>query len=208
MSTKSSPRKAPRKRKPTSGLDPAIVKALAHPMRMRVLSRLNEVVASPKELADEFGVSLPMLSYHFRVLADIGAIELVSETQVRGAIEHHYRATTRAFFSDDDWKRLPVNSRQGISKTVIDQALEDMTRAFAAGTFDSRPDRHLSFSPLVFDETGWNELREILEETLERALEIQSESVGRLQEGQTGGPEVLTRLTMMLYEGAGSRDDG
>src|SRR4051794_18988669 len=205
MSAKSAARKAP-KRKEASGLDPAIVKALAHPMRMRVLSRLNEVVASPKELADEFGVSLPMLSYHFRVLAEIEAIELVSETQVRGAIEHHYRATTRAFFSDDDWLQLPVNSRQGISKTVIDQALEDMTRAFAAGTFDSRPDRHLSFTPLVFDATGWDELRDLLAETLDRALEIQAESSGRLQNSDEGGAEILARLTVMLYEGAGGRD--
>jgi len=204
MAIRPAERKAPRKRKEAPGLDPAIVKALAHPMRMRVLSRLNEIVASPKELADEFDVSLPMLSYHFRVLADIGAIELVSETQVRGAIEHHYRATTRAFFSDDDWKRLPVTSRQGISKTVIDQALADMTRAFAAGTFDSRSDRHLSFSPLVVDEAGWNELRDLFADALERAMQIQSESVGSLQDGESGGAEVLARLTVMLYEGAGA----
>ena len=204
MATRSAERKATRTRKEAPGLDPAIVKALAHPMRMRVLSRLNEVVASPKELADEFEVSLPMLSYHFRVLADIGAIELVSETQVRGAIEHHYRATTRAFFSDEDWKRLPVTSRQGISKTVIDQALADMTRAFAAGSFDARDDRHLSFSPLIVDEEGWNELRDLFADALGRAMQIQSESVGRLQEGQSGGAEVLTRLTIMLYEGAGA----
>ena len=204
MAVRPAERKASRKRKEAPGLDPAIVKALAHPMRMRVLSRLNEIVASPKELADEFDVSLPMLSYHFRVLADIGAIELVSETQVRGAIEHHYRATTRAFFSDEDWKRLPVTSRQGISKTVIDQALADMTRAFAAGTFDSRSDRHLSFSPLVVDETGWNELRDLFADALERAMQIQSESVGRLQDDESGGAEVLARLTVMLYEGAGT----
>jgi DNA-binding transcriptional ArsR family regulator len=206
MSSKTVARKTgARAKAEASGLDPAIVKALAHPLRMRVLSRLNEVVASPKELAEEFEVSLPMLSYHFRVLLDVGAIELVSETQVRGAIEHHYRATTRAFFSDRDWERLPVNSRQGISKTVIDQALADLTEAFAAGTFDSRPDRHLSFSQLVFDETGWEELRGVLSEALDRALEIQAESVGRLQDEQSGGPEVLTRLTVLLYEGAGAR---
>src|SRR3954451_17998061 len=108
MPAKTKPvRKRARKKPQQSGLDPAIVKALAHPLRMRVLSRLNEVVASPKELAEEFGVSLPMLSYHFRVLNDVGAIELVSETPVRGAVEHHYRATTRAFFSDADWEKLP-----------------------------------------------------------------------------------------------------
>jgi DNA-binding transcriptional ArsR family regulator len=166
MPGKSTASKAPGKRSSPSGLDPALVKALAHPMRVRVLSRLNEVVASPKELATEFGVSLPMLSYHFRVLADIGAIELVSETSVRGAIEHHYRATTRAFFSDEDWREMPDN---------------------------------------VFDEAGWKELRLLLSETLARARAIQAESAERLQAGKSGGDEVTARLTVLLYEGTGSR---
>ena len=182
-------------------LDPALVKALAHPVRMRVLSRLNEIVASPKELAGEFGVSLPMISYHFRVLAELGAIELVRETQRRGAIEHHYRALTRAFFDDADWKKLPVTSRQGVSGTVVNQALTDLTAAFGAGTFDARDDRHLSYTPLALDEAGWTDLTELLAETLDRALQIQADSAARL--AADGSTETLSaRLTIAGYEAA------
>jgi len=47
-------------------------------------------------------------------------------------------------------------------------------------------------------------MRDLFAEALERAMQIQSESVGRLQDGESGGAEVLARLTVMLYEGAGT----
>lgn len=199
---KPKPRAGRNRQDRSAGLDPAIVKALAHPIRMRVLSRLNEVVASPKELAEEFGVSLPMLSYHFRVLSEIGAIELVSETQRRGAIEHHYRALTRAFFNDEDWAKLPVSSRQGVSKAVVDQALADLSHAFGAGTFDARAERHLSYTPLVLDEKAWQDISELLESVLFKAMKISERSVDRLQKAGDAAVTVPGRLTMLFYEGA------
>jgi DNA-binding transcriptional ArsR family regulator len=68
------------------------VKALAHPVRVRALAILVEREASPSELADELGEPLGNVSYHVRLLHDLGLIELVSTTPRRGAIEHHYRA--------------------------------------------------------------------------------------------------------------------
>ena len=59
-------------------LDPRIVRALSHPIRHRVLVALNERVASPKELAAELGEPLGNVSYHTRVLAQLGCIELVA----------------------------------------------------------------------------------------------------------------------------------
>jgi predicted transcriptional regulator len=51
--------------------------------------------ASPKELAGQLGEKLGNVSYHVRILARLGLIELVRETPRRGAVEHHYRATPR-----------------------------------------------------------------------------------------------------------------
>ena len=41
-------------------LNSNIVKALSHPLRMRILTRLNAGVASPNEMAKEFDESLPL----------------------------------------------------------------------------------------------------------------------------------------------------
>ena len=180
-------------------LESNIVKALSHPLRMRILTRLNEGVASPNEMAKEFEESLPLVSYHVRILRELDCIELVRTTPRRGAIEHHYRALTRPFLDDDDWAQLPPSARKAISNTILAKAFGDVRAAVAAGTFDDRADRHLSYAPLMLDEQGWRGLAERLEELLSWAIEEQANSAGRLQDRERGGPEVRARLTMLSY---------
>src|ERR671919_1062362 len=127
-------------------VDPRIAKALSHPMRARILLILNERVASPNEIAEMIGERLPNVSYHVRALLDLGCIELVDTAQRRGAIEHYYRAVVRPFFSDRDWKRLPRSGRQAISDVALQLVWDDVSAAIEAGTFEARPDRHLSRS--------------------------------------------------------------
>src|SRR3954453_9672991 len=136
-------------------LDSNIVKALSHPLRMRILTRLNEGVASPNEMAKEFEESLPLVSYHVRILRELDCIELVRTTPRRGAIEHHYLALTRPCLDEDDWAQLPPSARKAISNTILTKAMTDVRDAVTAGTFDDRPDRHLSYSALILDEQGW-----------------------------------------------------
>jgi DNA-binding transcriptional ArsR family regulator len=180
-------------------LDSNIVKALSHPLRMRILTRLNEGVASPNEMAKEFDESLPLVSYHVRILRELECIELVRTTPRRGAIEHHYRALTRPFLDNDDWAQLPPSARKAVSNTVLSKALSDVRTAVAAGTFDDRADRHLSYSSLMLDEKGWQVLGDRLNELLDWAIEEQAASAGRLQDGGSGGAEVRARLTLMAY---------
>jgi DNA-binding transcriptional ArsR family regulator len=180
-------------------LDSNIVKALSHPLRMRILTRLNEGVASPNEMAKEFEESLPLVSYHVRILRELECIELVRTTPRRGAIEHHYRALTRPLLNDEDWARLPASARKAVSNTVLVKALGDVRHAVASGTFDDRPDRHLSFAHLLLDEVAWQELGGRLNELLDWAMGEQAVAAVRLQDGQSGGAEIQTRLTLMSY---------
>lgn len=180
-------------------LDSNIVKALSHPLRMRILTRLNEGVASPNEMAKEFDESLPLVSYHVRILRELECIELVRTTPRRGAIEHHYRALTRPFLGDADWRQLPPSARKAVSNTVLSKAMGDVRNAVAAGTFDDRPDRHLSYTSLMLDEQGFKELGQRLDEVLNWAIEEQARAAGRLQDGESGGPEVRGRLTLLAY---------
>ena len=75
--------------------DQGIITALGHPLRARILAHLDAGEASPKELAAALGEKLGNVSYHVRILARLGLIELVRETPRRGAVEHHYRAVPR-----------------------------------------------------------------------------------------------------------------
>ncbi|HET6506034.1 MAG TPA: helix-turn-helix domain-containing protein [Baekduia sp.] len=197
--SKSTTAVARRDQKDQHELESNIVKALSHPLRMRILTRLNEGVASPNEMAKEFEESLPLVSYHVRILRELDCIELVRTTPRRGAIEHHYRALTRPFLNDDDWAQLPPSARKAVSNTVLSKALGDVRNAVAAGTFDDRSDRHLSYTSLALDEEGWRKLGDRLNELLEWVIEEQAAAAGRLQDDESGGGEVRSRLTLLHY---------
>lgn len=62
----------------SESLDASLLKALAHPLRTRVLELIVErEEASPVELARDLGQPLATVSHHTRVLRDLGCIELV-----------------------------------------------------------------------------------------------------------------------------------
>jgi DNA-binding transcriptional ArsR family regulator len=182
-------------------IDHRIVKAIGHPLRMRLLAALNERVASPVELAEEFGESLGVVSYHIKILDELGCLELVSETPRRGAVEHHYTAVVRPYFSDEDWAVLPTSVKRSISKGTLTEVWRDIGNALDADTFDSRNDRHLLWDNLTLDEEGWAELNEILTRVYDDALAIQAESLDRLSK-DGGVPLPNSKLVLMHYESA------
>jgi DNA-binding transcriptional ArsR family regulator len=70
----------------------ALLNALKHPLRRQILRTMSSgETASPRELAERLEQPLGNLSYHVRVLAKYGALELVGEKQVRGTMQHFYR---------------------------------------------------------------------------------------------------------------------
>ena len=166
----------PKDRSPV--LDADLVKVLAHPLRHKILVVLNEKTASPKELADELDERLGNVSYHVRVLADLGCVELVATTPRRGAVEHHYRAVRRPYFSDEDWAALPVQARRQIGGQQLGRIVRDLSDAADDGGFD-RSDVHVSWTPFDLDQQGYDELTALLMDTLEQAMTIQADSLGR-----------------------------
>jgi DNA-binding transcriptional ArsR family regulator len=181
-------------------LETRMAKALAHPLRAKVLNRLNEGVASPNELSRELGEPLGNVSYHVKALLELGCIELVDTAQRRGAIEHYYRALTRARLDESAFKKLPASIRGELSGAVIEEAIGEIAKAFKAGTFDAREDRHASSTQLVLDEQAWGELAEQLNQLVVRAGELQDEAAKRLK--SSGGDEVPTTLVIAAFQSA------
>jgi DNA-binding transcriptional ArsR family regulator len=179
-------------------VDPRLAKALAHPLRARILVVLNERVASPNEIAELLGERLPNVSYHVRALVDLECIELVRTAQRRGAIEHYYRALKRPFFSDRDWKRLPRSARQALTDLGLQLIWDDVSQAIGAGTLDARPDVHVSRSPLLLDERGWGEMSDALSALLTQAERIARQSRERLEGSAEGG--IASKLVLMHFE--------
>jgi DNA-binding transcriptional ArsR family regulator len=185
------------KRQTASAVDSRLAKALAHPLRVQLLAALNEGVASPNELAKRLDEPLTNVSYHVRMLHDLGTIELVETEPRRGALEHYYRAVVRPFFGDRDWKRLPKNARGSISDAVLQLVWDDAAEAIKGGLFDERDTRHLSRSVLAVDEQGWEELNDLLSEALDRAMQIQADSASRATKDD--GDTFSVNLVMMTH---------
>jgi hypothetical protein len=186
------------------GIDQRLVKALSHPHRLHALKILNERTASPIQLAPIVGTTVGRIAYHVRELERLDCIELVDTRPVRGATEHFYRATARAFFSAEEWAQLPESVRSSISGMMVTEMWGFIGDAITAGSFDAREDRHLSWTPMVVDEEGWTELHEILDRALEEVLDVQTASAARIARSASEGTRVAAALTCFELPAPGS----
>ena len=144
--------------KPITNIDdPRYVKAMSHPLRVRILALLDERTASPVELAGWLGATLGTTAYHVRTLERMGLIELVRETRVRGAVEHHYRAKERPSVSDEAWAAAPPIAKQAAVSASLETINAYTRAASAAGGFD-HGNSHLTRTALQLDARGFNEL--------------------------------------------------
>lgn len=187
----------PQSRTSPEGITQQLAKALAHPLRVRILSSLHKGISSPNQLAQELGEPLGNVSYHVKTLLEYDCVELVKTEPRRGAVEHFYRATDRAFLSDSDWAKIPASARKGISGSILESIGQSATDAMAEGTIEGRKDSHLSDTPLLLDEKGWKDLNKVIADAVKRAGEIQKESAKRLDDKSEGIP---TKLAIMHFE--------
>lgn len=67
------------------------MRAVAHPVRLRMLSLLTGTAMSAAEVARELDLTHANASYHLRLLADAGEIVVDGEEKVRGGTAKRYR---------------------------------------------------------------------------------------------------------------------
>jgi hypothetical protein len=179
-------------------MDQRLIDAISHPARAHVLATLNERIASPSEVAEEIGVDVKYLNYHFEELQRNDCIELVRTERCRGATKHYYRAKRTICFSNREWANLPASLRGGFSTYWLQAIARDATKALERGTFDARCERHLSWTPRRVDEQGWRDINAVLDEALDRILAISGESAERLE--REGGSGIRISVAMTGFE--------
>lgn len=185
--------------KPSTDHDLRVLRALAHPLRVRIMSALEERVASPSELSEELQAPLGNVSYHVRILHQLKLIKLVRRTPRRGAVEHHYRAIARAEVSDAAWAQAPATIKEALLAGVLKDVGGYVNQAAGAGGFD-RADAHLTRTQLRLDDEAWKELAAVLMTTLARVDEIQAASAEREHDG--GQPVFDVGVVLMQFEAA------
>ena len=188
--------------KPITNIDdPRYVKAMSHPLRVRILALLDERIASPVELAGWLGATLGTTAYHVRTLESMGLIELVRETRVRGAVEHHYRSKERPRVSDEAWAEAPPIAKQAAVSSSL-QTIDAYARAAsAAGGFDNG-NSHLTRTALRLDARGWNDLSRACLRLLAQVDRIEAASNERMERNPHAAETMDAALVMMLFETA------
>jgi transcription initiation factor IIE alpha subunit len=187
-------------------IDPALAKAFTHPLRGHVWVRLFEKGrASPKEIADELGIDVSEVSYHFRGLRKRKLIKLVRTERRRGFAEHFYEPVAPAFYFDDsDWMQIPAEIRSTLSGEMLRQIIEELIGALETGSLDGR-NRHLSRTWLTVDEQGWGELMQVAREALEQVRTVQKKSAERTAKAPEQGIPVSFVMASFETAAAASR---
>jgi DNA-binding transcriptional ArsR family regulator len=164
-----------------------LMKAMSHPLRASILRVLNERTASPAELARELDDHLHNVSYHTKRLEQLGCIELVKERHVRGAVEHFYRATTRALIDSSDWEALDPVIKEDLVGESMQKILDDFVASAKARIVGSDKEFWLTRTPLVLDDDGLKEALAIHKRAFEDLQEVGARSAERLLKAKGSG---------------------
>jgi len=149
---------------------------LSHALRGRCWHALAERTMSPKELADELGAPLSDVSYHVRVLRELGAIELVRTEPVRGAVAHYYRSVERPQISREAVETMAPEEATANATQVVQMSFADLGHSLDTGKFVDRTDHAAIRYPMDLDEEGWAKVAGLFEGLMEDLYEAQAES--------------------------------
>lgn len=192
-----------KQQKSTHSPQEVLIKALNHPIRVKALTILTERIASPKEISEQIDMPLSNVSYHVRVLDELGLVEVREEESVRGSVAHYYAAVERPLIDNVEWANLDPKVRAAASGRIIETLISDMASSLTADIFDKRNDRQLTRTPLLLDETGWQKVLEIAAHALDEILKEQTAAASRLN---GSGPGIHAVVGIVCFEAVSDGD--
>ncbi|GIF74691.1 winged helix-turn-helix domain-containing protein [Asanoa siamensis] len=148
------------------------LRALAHPLRLRILSLLTGAAMTAAEVARELDLTHANASYHLRHLLAAGQIEAAGEEKIRGGVAKRYRHNAEA-----DCARPRVPIPEGTAPTphhmLMYEALATELRR-RSRAMKRAPDNHFTDAELWVDPAVWAEVERRVDEAsriLHRAAE-------------------------------------
>jgi len=169
------------------------LRAIAHPVRLRILSLLTGTAMSAAEIARELGLTHANASYHLRVLADAGEVVEAGEEHIRGGVAKRYR---------HPWERTPAGGRPSRRDHLA------YVRAMADELVRRDALRKPRSKTLMADAELW-----VAPEVWSRALELLKEA-SALVHGQARAPRAegtihvnLTAAAFQMSEPTAADDD-
>jgi DNA-binding transcriptional ArsR family regulator len=131
------------------GASRAQLRALAHPIRLRMLSLLTGAAMTAAEVARELGLTHANASYHLRQLHASGVIRVVGAETIRGGVAKRYRYPLEK-------AQLPEGDRD---YRAVHAALAAELRRRSAYIKDTPGRAHLTDAELWVDPEVWADVR-------------------------------------------------
>jgi DNA-binding transcriptional ArsR family regulator len=181
-------------------LNQRLIKALAHPLRVKLLAYLNDREWSPNELSEELNEGLSQVSYHIKVLKDLEMIEMTRTEPRRGAVEHYYRAIERAYIPSWMAKLIPKSGKEIIGSDILEAIEEDLAASIKSGKFYERDDSHASYTPVILDGLGCKEADEAASALIKTLLNIEGRSANRRAKGEGDGEYIPVSTGLLVFD--------
>lgn len=181
--------------------DPAALKAISDPLRLRLVELLTGEPRTVKYLAQIVGVRPNRLYYHVRMLEEHGLVQVTGTRLVSGIVERSYQATARSFVLGPS-----LAGSVGVASGMVHQVL-DLTRRELDAYMAARPEPADDDDRVML---GRHQLRL----TPARRHELQARIAALFEEfgadeaeGGADGETVPVAALVALYPAIGERED-
>lgn len=103
------------------------VKALLHPLRRKILDRLEKGAATPSEVGRAIGVAASKAHYHVRILEKAGLVRLVESRAIGSVSEYYFAPTARRFLVQlkDGRGNIDVAGTVPLLEQVVHDVMKD-----------------------------------------------------------------------------------
>jgi DNA-binding transcriptional ArsR family regulator len=158
------------------------LRAMAHPVRLRILSLLTGAAMTAAELARELGLTHANASYHLRQLVAAGAVEPAGEERIRGGDAKRYRYRLD--------QKVPLSDIR--DRTAMYAALASELRRRGLHSRPTEGRGHATDAELWVTEEVWQEVRQAVHQASVQLHEA-------AQPPRTPGT-IRVNATMALFE--------
>ena len=111
--------------------------------------------------------------------------------------EHVYKGTQRPSWEQSDLEALSDAEKSNVIAGILQHLSEDIATSMAHGSFYEHDDNHLSRTPMVVDDEGWDEVIELLDGALDGLFAIQ-EKVNERE--AANGETKLVKVAILQFE--------
>jgi len=178
---------------PMGGLEQ--VRALSHPLRLRLFELFAERPRTTKQAAEALGEAPTRLYHHVAALEKAGLVRLRETRRKRGTTEKYFEVTTdRAAMAAQPAALAGKGGKRDLAAmafVVFDQARNELVQAFATGTAEAPPPLLVVRGVLQLTPHAAKRLRKELKELLAR-LQLEQQERPRSRSRSPLGRYALT----------------